>query len=99
MTDASQIQARIAENVRAELARRRITAIEAAAKLGMHPTSMRGRLNAEIEFSAPEIVVLAAWFGVSPAVLIDVDTPVVPDRPRGSDPGVIGGEVLPGGVV
>lgn len=99
MTDASQIQDRIAANVRAELGRRKFTTIEAATRLNMHPNSMRSRLNGEVEFSGSEIVTLATWLGVSPAALIDVDSPAPQLRPRGSDPGVIGGEVLPDTIV
>jgi hypothetical protein len=97
MTDASQIQARIAGNVRGELGRRKKSATDAAEVLNIHPQSMRARLNGDVPFTAQDIVRLAVWMGVSPAALIDVDVPQVVDRPRGSDPGVLGAEVLPGG--
>jgi AraC-like DNA-binding protein len=97
MRDANEIQARIAANVRAEIARAGLDPADVAEKLHMHPKSLRFRLNAEIGFSARQIVQLATLMQVSPAALIDVDTPVIVDRPRGSDPGVLGAEALPGG--
>lgn len=99
MSEAQEIQNRIAANVRAEIARDGRASNTIGDLLGLHPNSWRDRLSGKIAITAQEIVRLAALLRVSPASLIDVDTPVVITRPRGSDPGVIGVEALPDTVV
>jgi hypothetical protein len=94
---ARLIQERIAANVRAEIARDGRSQTIVGDLIGLHPNSFRDRLAGKIAFTAHEIVRLAALLRVSPASLIEVDTPAPVSRPRGSDPGVLGAEVLPGG--
>lgn len=91
---ARLIQERIAANVRAEIARDGRGHPVIGELLGLSPNSMRDRLAGRIAFSAHEIVRLAGLLRVSPASLIDVDSPAVASRPRGSDPGVLGAEAL-----
>ena len=87
---AKLIQERIAANVRAEIARDGRSNQIIGDLLGLYPNSMRDRLNGKIAFTGHEIVRLPALLRVSPASLIDVDSPAGPARPRGADPGVIG---------
>lgn len=57
--------ARVAGEVRAELARQRKTAADLATALGMTPHTAGRRLAGEVPFDVVELVQVALWLGVS----------------------------------
>lgn len=61
---------RLAGEMRAELARQKRTATEAAATLGVTPATIGRRLSGETPFNVIEIASLCRWLGVEPAVLM-----------------------------
>ena len=61
---------RLAAEVRAELARQKRTATEAAATIGVTPATMGRRLSGETPFNVIEIASICRWLGVEPAVLM-----------------------------
>lgn len=50
----------IADNVRAEMARRQMTQVSLAETLGYNPKRLARRLNGSISFSIDELLVIAA---------------------------------------
>lgn len=63
--------AAVAGNVRAEIARRRITTAEVAAAVGIGPASVRDRLRGRIRWADTELQSLAAHLGIPTSVLTD----------------------------
>lgn len=61
-------------NIRAEMARNRITVQETAEIAGMSDTSFRKKINAEREFTLTELCKLADKFSVSIDYLAERDT-------------------------
>lgn len=66
----SPLTLRVAEEVRALMGRRRVSQMQLADVLGVAQTGVSKRLRGRIPFDANEIGVLAAFFGVAPAVLV-----------------------------
>jgi hypothetical protein len=58
-----------ADEVRAEMARKRITAAELALSLGISAHTMGRRLSGQTPFNSNEMVIVARRMGVSMAVL------------------------------
>jgi transcriptional regulator with XRE-family HTH domain len=65
-TNAEQVAA----NVRAEMARHRVTQAQLATVLGLHQMSVSRRLNGEVPFDVNELVAVADYLGVDPAALL-----------------------------
>lgn len=65
---------RVASEVRAELARRRKTAGELAAVLGMTPHTAGRRLNGEVPFDVVELVAIGLWLEIDPCRFIPQQT-------------------------
>lgn len=63
-------QTLVAENVRAELARRRLTQEQAGAAIGLTQKAMSRRLTGEVEFSASELQKLAGLLEVPAGTLL-----------------------------
>lgn len=63
----------VAGNVRAEIARRRITTAEVAEVVGIGPASVRDRLRGRIRWADTELQSLAAHLGIPTSVLTDAD--------------------------
>lgn len=61
---------RTADNIRAEMARRRIPQIALAKHLGMSQAAVSRRLNGVTAFDVDELTSLAAWLGVPAASLL-----------------------------
>jgi transcriptional regulator with XRE-family HTH domain len=61
----------VADNVRAELARRHISAIKLAADIGMGRESISRRLRAQTDFTVGELTTIADYLGVSVCQLIE----------------------------
>lgn len=59
----------IARNVRAELARRRLTQEQVGAEIGLTQKAMSRRLTGEVEFSGSELQKLAEVLGTPVATL------------------------------
>jgi hypothetical protein len=56
---------RIADDVRAELARQKKTAGEMASVLGITAHTAGRRLNGDVPFNVVEIAIIARWLGLS----------------------------------
>ncbi len=65
-----EVAARIAAEVRAELARQRKTQGDLATALGLTPHTIGRRLSGDVPFSAAEVAVAAKWLGVDVAGLV-----------------------------
>jgi len=61
---------RVSDNIRAEMARRRLSQIELGRILGRSQAAISRRLAGETEFTVKELRAAAAWLGVSPASLL-----------------------------
>lgn len=59
----------IVENVRAELARRRLTQEQVGVEIGLTQKAMSRRLTGEVEFSGSELQKLAEFLGTPVATL------------------------------
>jgi len=59
----------VSQRVRIELARRRLSAADAAKQVGFSEWSLRSRLNGNSKWTASEVATLAAFFGVPVAEL------------------------------
>lgn len=86
---------RIAANVRAEVARRRIPIAQIIELLGFNRPSVSRRLNGHSPFYAHEIVMLAQLMDVPAASLLACDMRINDRVPRHQGPGVLGAENLP----
>lgn len=64
---------RVAANVRAELARRRVTQTQLASVLGIPQPAVSRRLGGKVPFSIDELADLAAYLGMPVASLITAD--------------------------
>jgi predicted XRE-type DNA-binding protein len=69
-------QQRIASNIRAEVARKRMTNAQIAELLGIEQTGVSRRMRGEVQWRATELVVLAEVLEVDPGVLLG--TPATP---------------------
>jgi transcriptional regulator with XRE-family HTH domain len=63
-------QASVAANVRAELARKRITQMEVAACLGVSRQNVSQRLNGRVDFRVSELVAIAGLLDIPAAALL-----------------------------
>lgn len=73
MTDSggmNPLDEELAGNVRAELARRRISQLALAPTINMTTKTLGARLRAETSFTVPELLALAAAIDVDPADLL-----------------------------
>lgn len=61
----------IADNIRAEMARHRVTQRDLAAALDLSPAGINRRLTGFTRISADELVSIASALGVKPAQLLD----------------------------
>ena len=69
---------RTADNIRAEMARRRVTQIAVATHLGMSQAAVSRRLNGDKEFAVSELLAVAFLLGVTAIDLLGGD---VTDEP------------------
>ena len=79
---------RVAEEVRALMARRRVKQADLAAVLNVKQPQVSQRLNGHIDFTIAELDALARFFNVSPASLLGFAAPVSPPPdgvPAGGD--------------
>ncbi|MGZ0150693.1 helix-turn-helix domain-containing protein [Kribbella sp. WER1] len=60
----------VAEEVRAHMARRRVTQVQLAEILGIKQVSVSERLRGKTPFRLEEIGIIATEFGIHPAVLL-----------------------------
>jgi transcriptional regulator with XRE-family HTH domain len=60
----------VAANVRAELARHRITQTEVAERLGVSRQNVAQRLNGTVDFRVGELISIASMLGISIADLV-----------------------------
>lgn len=63
----------VADNVRAEMARRKFSQTDLAAALGKSQASISRRLAGDQDFTVRELTAIAAWLGVSVASLLGED--------------------------
>lgn len=63
---------RIAANVRAELGRANVSAVQMAQRIKIAPATFGRRMTGEVAFSAEEIVAIADQLGIEPGVLLHV---------------------------
>lgn len=70
--------AAVAEEVRVQLVRKRISQNAAADHLGISKSSMSRRLNGEYDFTVGELYRLADLFGIDPAALLPATDRAVP---------------------
>ena len=61
----------VAANVRAELARRRITQTDVAQRLGVSRQNVAQRLNGSVDFRVGELIAVAEMLGITIAELLD----------------------------
>jgi transcriptional regulator with XRE-family HTH domain len=61
----------VAANVRAELARRRITQTDVAQRLGVSRQNVAQRLNGSVDFRVGELIAVADMLGITIAELLD----------------------------
>ena len=61
----------VAANVRAELARRRITQTDVAQRLGVTRQNVAQRLNGSVDFRVGELIAVADMLGITIAELLD----------------------------
>ena len=66
-------QASVAANVRAELARKQITQIEVAARLGVSRQNVAQRLNGRVDFRVGELIAIAGLLDIPVADLLAPD--------------------------
>lgn len=59
-----------AANVRAEMARRRVTQATVAAALGLKQQSVSSRLSGQIDFTSAELIVIGELLGIDPGSLL-----------------------------
>lgn len=64
MTNSTGLVARVAENIRAELARKQQTGAEMGRVLGISRTSAQHRLVGKTPFSLADLEVVSTWLGV-----------------------------------
>ena len=96
MTEASPLSAKVAEEIRALLARRDMSRSELARRLGVSAMWVSDRLRAQTPIGLDDLERIAAVLGVAPADLFPADVLStrkttqgyfdVPDRPRSSRP-------------
>lgn len=89
------LRSRIAANVRAEVARRRIPIAQIVELFGIGRSNIGRRLNGHTPFYAHEIVMLAQLMDVPAASLLACDMRINDRVPRHQGPGVLGAENLP----
>lgn len=70
---------RVSDNIRAEMARRRLSQIELGRVLGRSQAAVSRRLAGETEFTVKELAAAATWLHVSPASLLGDLTAVAGD--------------------
>ncbi|WP_173078601.1 helix-turn-helix domain-containing protein [Phytohabitans rumicis] len=63
----------VAENVRIELARRKMSAAELARRLGVPPQNLSRRMTGETPFDTDDLVQIANEFGISVTALLPVE--------------------------
>lgn len=61
---------RVADEVRAELARQRKTAADLAAALGIGQHTVGSRLKGSVPFTVPELMLAASWLGITVGELV-----------------------------
>jgi transcriptional regulator with XRE-family HTH domain len=76
------LRERVAEELRALLARRKVTPTELGRKLGRSQTWVWRRLEGEVAFDLNDLEAIAAALGVAPADLLP------PDVRRGTEPNI-----------
>lgn len=91
-----RVRERIAANVRAELARHKVSTAQVVDVLGLHKNSVLPRLSGQLPFMAHEITQLAGLMRIPVGRLLEVDDPA--DIPRHGGPGFIGPTSTPGRV-
>ncbi|HWU28932.1 MAG TPA: helix-turn-helix transcriptional regulator [Microbacterium sp.] len=69
-TSPAAVTSRIADEVRAEMARQKKTGAELAAVLGITQHTVGRRLNGATPFNMIELILVAAWLGISLGELI-----------------------------
>lgn len=67
---APSLAERVAMNVRAELAARRMTSADLAGRLSIGPRAAARRLSGEIDFTLNEAEAVADWLGVPMSALM-----------------------------
>ena len=67
----SMQQIDVAANVRAELARRRITQTDVAQRLGVSRQNVAQRLNGSVDFRVGELIAVADMLGITILELLD----------------------------
>lgn len=72
----TETRERIAENVRVELARARISASAMAQRIGVPQANFSRRMKSDVSFSADEIVAIARELGIAPGILLTVAAPL-----------------------
>lgn len=71
-TDLQVVAERIAGNVRAEVARRRVTQEQLADVLRLTQQGVSRRMTGQVAFDATELALLGQALGVEPGVFFDV---------------------------
>lgn len=66
----SDTRRRIAANVRAELGRANVSAVQMAQRIGIAPATFGRRMTGEVSFSAEEIVAIAEQLDIRADVLL-----------------------------
>lgn len=68
-TDTPSYPSRVSGNIRAEIARRRLTQGEVAEIIGKSVDSIGRRYNGKLDWTLAEIAALAQYLGIDPAQL------------------------------
>lgn len=69
---------RVADNVRAEMARRKVTQRDLAEGLGLSQASVSKRLMGAVPWDVNELAAVASLLGVELSVLVTTTAPAVP---------------------
>lgn len=68
--ERATLNERVSDEVRALMGRHRVSQVALAGVLGVTQTQVSRRLHSKLQFTLPEIELLAAYFGVSTASLM-----------------------------
>lgn len=92
--DQTDLNDKVAAEVRAALGRFQLKQLDLAAVLGVTQTQVSRRLRGEVPFTLRDVDAIAEWFSTSPAVLLGYANEPQPRKPkltqcahRGSNPG------------
>lgn len=77
------LKERVAEEVRAQLARRNISVNSAAKELGWSQPYLSRRVNGKVAFDVEDLDTLAIWLGIPVGVLLGQTADATPGPPRG----------------